>query len=84
MPGPFTSGHPSCVTPFHKCVHWGHLFAYLHHTSKSQTHFLLQYVQVTYRLEPLLHSNCSNTQKDEGKKEYIVRSKGKTEQRKEV
>lgn len=65
-------------------VSTGDIYLHIYTTHQRARHIFAPVFMVTYRLEPLLHSNCGNTQKDEGKKEYIVRSKGKTEQRKEV
>lgn len=56
-------------------VSTGDIYLHIYTTHQRARHIFAPVFMVTYGLEPLLHSNCSNTQKDGSKKEYIVRKK---------
>lgn len=49
-------------------VSTGDIYLHIYTTHQRARHIFAPVFMVTYRLEPLLHSNCGNTQKDEGKK----------------
>lgn len=49
-------------------VSTGDIYLHIYTTHQRAWHIFAPVFMFTYRLEPLLHSNCSNTQKDEGKK----------------